>query len=181
MSGPQPIKLTFLGIHLVCRIEFDIRLIICPLFAETVNTTVDGIECQIEFYIRLNLFLPAATKLGHGNVLTGVCDSVNRVGSTSVHAGIPPPPLQEQTHPNPRTRHPLPLEQTPAANTPPQEQTPSWSRHHPPGTRHPPGNRPPPGADTPQGRHPGTRSPGKQTLGYGQRAAGTHPTGMHSC
>ena len=59
----------------MCRIDFDIRLIICPLFAETVNTTVDGIECQIEFYIRLNLLLPAATKLGQANVFTGVCDS----------------------------------------------------------------------------------------------------------
>ena len=30
----------------------------------------------------------------------------------------------------------------------------------------------PPGADTP---------PQEQTPAYGQRAAGTHPTGMHSC
>ena len=48
----------------------------------------------------------------------------------------------------------------------------------------------PPGTDTPQeqtspeeqmpptgSRHP----PGRQTAAYGQRAAGTHPTGMHSC
>ena len=40
-------------------------------------------------------------------------------------------------------------------------------------TRHPPLEQtPPPGADTP---------PGKQTPAYGQRAAATHPTGMHSC
>ena len=39
--------------------------------------------------------------------------------------------------------------------------------------RHPPGTR-----QTPPG--PG-RPPGKQTAAYGLRAAGTHPTGMHSC
>ena len=52
----------------------------------------------------------------------------------------------------------------------------------------------PPGADTPQDQiPPRSRSPleqtpsqdqtplGKQTPAYGQRAAGTHPTGMHSC
>ena len=41
----------------------------------------------------------------------------------------------------------------------------------------------PPGPDPP-GPDPllGSRHPlGKQTPGYGQRAAGTHPTGMHSC
>ena len=57
----------------------------------------------------------------------------------------------------------------------------------PPGSRHPP----PPGADTspdqtphPRGnRHPPRPDPHprKQTPAYGQRMAGTHPTGMHSC
>ena len=45
------------------------------------------------------LFLPHATKLGQGNVFTGVCDSVHGRGvwgSASVDAGIPPP----------RSRHP---------------------------------------------------------------------------
>ena len=42
----------------------------------------------------------------------------------------------------------------------------------PPGSRHPP-RADPPGADTPP--------PQEQTAAYGQRAAGTHPTGMHSC
>ena len=39
-------------------------------------------------------------------------------------------------------------------------------------------------ADPPgPGRPPGTwqTPPGKQTPAYGLRAAGTHPTGMHSC
>ena len=44
----------------------------------------------------------------------------------------------------------------------------------------------PPGADPPPSRHipPPSRQitpPGKQTPAYGLRAAGTHPTGMHSC
>ena len=36
---------------------------------------------------------------------------------------------------------------------------------------------PPDGESPPAGEHP----PGKQTPAYGLRAAGTHPTGMHSC
>ena len=35
----------------------------------------------------------------------------------------------------------------------------------------------PPGRENPPGADP----PGKHTPAYGQRAAGTHPTGMHSC
>ena len=51
----------------------------------------------------------------------------------------------------------------------------------------PPGQTsPPPGADTPprvRHTHPRTKytPPRKQTPTYGQRGAGTHPTGMHSC
>ena len=80
------------------------------------------------------MFLPAATKLGQGNVFTGVCDSVNREG------GLPqcmlgyhspweqtPPPGSRHTH-TPRTRLP-PWEQT----HPLRDQTPlgadtPWSR-----------------------------------------------------
>ena len=52
----------------------------------------------------------------------------------------------------------------------------------PPRSRHPPGTdtpreQTPPRADTPPGPNP----PGKQSPAYGLRAAGTHPTGMHSC
>ena len=79
----------------------------------------------------------------------------------------------------------------PRAGTSPPEQTPPWTKHPPradtspsrhprsrhppeqtPQSRHPPREQTPPGADTP---------PGKQTPAYGLRAAGTHPTGMHSC
>ena len=88
----------------------------------------------------------------------------------------------------PSSRHP------PAADPP--EQTPPRSGHppradtlleadtplsrHPPGAETPPEQTPnPPQEQTPpsQSRHP----PGKQTPAYGQCAAGTHPTGMHSC
>ena len=45
---------------------------------------------------------------------------------------------------------------------------------------------PPDQADTPPDQadttpRPGRSPPGKQTPAYGLRAAGTHPTGMHSC
>ena len=67
---------------------------------------------------QLKRFLPAATKLGQGNVFTGVCDSV--------HGGCLPQCML--------------------------------------------------------GYHPPEQNPTrKQTPAYGQRAAGTHPTGMHSC
>ena len=49
--------------------------------------------------------------------------------------------------------------------------TPQWEQTHTPL------KQTPRGADTP----PGSRPPWKQTPAYGQRAAGTHPTGMHSC
>ena len=85
--------------------------------------------------------LPAATKLGQGNIFTSVCLSTGGV-SASVHTGIYTP--QEQT----------PLEQTPQEQTS-QEQTPPGSKH-PPGSRHPrqqtpPGSRHPPGGDIPTG------------------------------
>ena len=67
-----------------------------------------------------------------------------------------------------------------------QRTPPEPGRHHPPGPRrtppsreNPPGPRrtPPDQADPPQQGDP----PGKKTATYGQWAAGTHPTGMHSC
>ena len=86
--------------------------------------------------------LPAAKKLGQGNVFTGVCHSVNGGGSASVHAGI-------STH----TPHLGP--DTPRDQTPPRSRTPVAD--------------PPPRVHTPPGPDPP------------QPAAGTHPTGMHSC
>ena len=79
-----------------------------------------------------------------------------------------------------------------AGRTPPEQQPPR-SRHPPgadppgadppPGSRHP-WSRHPPGADTPPEQTPPldqTPPPRKHIPAYGQRAAGTHPTGMHSC
>ena len=109
--------------------------------------------------------------------------------SASVHAGIHPPRVDtplEQTPPGsrhppgadtpPGSRHPLgadPPQQTPpGSQTPPGADTP-WEQTHTPR------EQTPPTADTPQSRHlpPGAEHAGR----YGQRAGGTHPTGMQSC
>ena len=109
------------------------------------------------------VLLPAATKLGQGNVFTGVCVSV--------------PP--GQTPPSPKSRHPLgadpqgrhPQEQTPpGADTPrgrhPQDQTHTPRTRHPqdqthtPGQTHPPPDQTPPRPNTfPEQTSPGTRHP----------------------
>ena len=76
----------------------------------------------------------------------------------SVHSGGGVP---DQVHP-PRPGTPLPpgTRYTPP---PPGPGSPPWDQVHP----SPPG--------------PGTPPPRLQTPEYGQRSAGTHPTGMHSC
>ena len=126
--------------------------------------------------VSTQLLLPAATKLGQGNIFTGVCLSTGG-GSASVHAGIyplGPDTPQEQTPPlgadTPWTRPPL--EQTPL------EQTPSPPLRDPPGADIPQEQTPPPGNPPGPDNAP---PPRKQTPAYGQRVAGTNPTGMHSC
>ena len=87
--------------------------------------------------------------------------------SASVHAGIPT----------------LPDWTPPRADTPPREQTPSLGADTPQ-SRNPPGADSPPGADTPGVDTPPPEAdtlPRKQTPAYGQWAAGTNPTWMHSC
>ena len=122
----------------------------------------------------LALLLQAATKLGQGNVFTGVCDSVHRGGvclsacwDTTPLEQTPP---QEQTPPradtSPEQTH------TPWEQAPPEQKSP-LPKQTPPQSRHPPA----PWEQTPSPPPP----PGKQTTAYGKRAAGTHPTGMHSC
>ena len=106
------------------------------------------------------------TKLGQGNVFTGVCDSVHRGVCASVHAGMPAPPDQADT---PQTRQTPPGQ----ADTPLDQRPTPQTRQIPPDQADPPGIGSPPGPET----HP----PEKQTPAYGQWAAGTHPTGMHSC
>ena len=116
--------------------------------------------------------LPAATKLGQGNVFTDICDSVHRGGLPQCMLGYHPPDQ------NPRDQPPRPG--TPREQTPPQEQTPRDQAPGTPPDQAPLGadSRPPLGADNlPLGADP----PRKQTLAYGQWAAGTHPTGMDSC
>ena len=102
-------------------------------------------------------FLPAATKLGQGNIFTLVCDSVNGGGTWFGPGGVPGlvwggylvwsggeyladlPPGADTPPPGP--------------DTPPQEQTP-----------HPPGPDTPPGPDLPGTRHPPrSRPPGPDT------------------
>ena len=87
------------------------------------------------------------------------------------------PPGTRQTPPRPG-RHP------PGPGRPPRTRQipPGSGRHPPPRTR----QTPPEQADTPPDQadpSPRTRQtpPGKQTAAYGLRAAGTHPTVMHSC
>ena len=111
------------------------------------------------------------------------CVSVHRGGggrvSASVHAGMPDPP-PDQTGPPGSGRHP------------PDQADPPGSARHPPDQADPPGparpprqGRPPRTSQTPPGQadYPPDKAdpPGKQTPAYSLRAAGTHPTGMHSC
>ena len=92
-------------------------------------------------------FLPAATKLGQGNVFTGVCDSVNRGVCLSACWDTPP----EQTPPQSR----------PPQSRPPQSRLP-WDQT--PQSRHPPGADPPPRAHSPLGPDtpPGADPPGSR-------------------
>ena len=146
---------------------------------------------------------------GQGNVFIGVCHSVNGGGEYLTRyppgpgrytprdqAGTPPwdqagtPPWDQAGTPGrytpPGTRQVHPPDQ---AGTPPQTRQvhPPWDQAGtPPRTRQvtPPG----PGRYTPQDQagtplrtrqvHPPQK---QQTPEYGQRSAGMHPTGMHSC
>ena len=94
------------------------------------------------------------------------------------------PPGSDQTpgRPSPLDQADPPQDQTPPPpprpGRPPQIRHTPRIRHHHPWIRH--HHPPPPRPDTLPPRS-GTTSPGKQTPAYGLRAAGTHPTGMHSC
>ena len=90
----------------------------------------------------------------------------------------------EQTPPG--SRHPPDQADTPQTRQTPPQSRPPWTRQTPPGSRPPRLGRHPPTRQTPprpdRHPHPPTHHPppGKQTPAYGLRAAGTHPTGMHS-
>ena len=99
---------------------------------------------------------------GQGYIFTPVCHSFCSQGGCG-HLTSRPPQTRPPLGPD------LPRDQTSPGTRPP------WTR--PPWDQTSPGTRPP-GPDPPdQTRHP----PEKQTLEYGRRSAGTHPTGMHSC
>ena len=84
--------------------------------------------------------------------------------SHSVYRGCLPPPLGR-----------------PPGQTPPTGQTapgrPPWAAPLPSACwdTHPPGHTPPCPV------HAGIHPPAQCMLGYGQKAGGTHPTGMHTC
>ena len=109
--------------------------------------------------IQLHLYRPQRS-CGQGYVFTRVCDSVHKGGGSPGREN--PPPRQGRTPPPHRTR------ETPRAGRTPLDQETPPGRENPPPTR----QNPPPGPGRPSG---------KQTPEYGLRAAGTHPTGMHSC
>ena len=139
--------------------------------------------------------LPAATKLGQGNIFTSVCQEFCPRGEgvcLSACWDTPPPrrhppdqtspvPDTPQTwHPWVKSRHVSGKEDLNVAKCNKIQGITSWRKT-------------PIGPDTPRTRHtPQTRTPWEQTpLGaetspektvpHGLRAAGTHPTGMHSC
>ena len=118
-----------------------------------------------------------------------------RWGSVSVHAGIPPPaketppakeiPLLRRPPRRPPCQGDPPTKETPHQGDPPCQGDPS-AKEPPcqgaPCQGDPPPRRPLPRRPPLQRRPPAKETPsGKQTPAYGQRAAGTHPTGMHSC
>ena len=91
------------------------------------RTLVQGIK-QFSGLTKFPDFLPAATKLGQGNVFTGVCDSVNGGGCASVGYHPPrgrppkenPPKKQTPTRQSPLRRIPPPQEaDPPRRRTPP--------------------------------------------------------------
>ena len=81
------------------------------------------------------VFLPAATKLGQGNVFTGVCDSVHRGGEGVCLSACWDATPREQT---PQEQTPLPISPPPTGSRhlpwsrPPWEEIPPRSRHPPP-------------------------------------------------
>ena len=94
------------------------------------------------------MILPAATKLGQGNVFTGVCDSVHRGGEGVCLSACwdARPPWSRPTPPD--RAHP-PRPDTPRTRHPPSRHTPR-TRHTPPDQAHTPGpGTPPPGANNP--------------------------------
>ena len=125
--------------------------------------------------------LPPATQLGQGYVFTGVCDSVHRGGvPDQVHPPGPCAPPRPGTPPD--QVHPLGPGEPPSLQTryTPRPGTPPRTRYTPPdqpGTHQTRYTPPGPGTPPDQVHPPSAEHAGR----YGQRAGGTHPTGMQSC
>ena len=96
-----------------------------PFWSDSIvlnENTIVSVIAALLLTLSVPQFLPAATKLGQGNMFTSVCQEFCPQGGR-VSAGIHPP-----------SRHP------PPEQTPPQEQTPRADT--------PPGSRPPPPRET---------------------------------
>ena len=120
------------------------------------------------------MFLQASVILSTGGVCLSACWDTTPPDRTKPSWARPLPRAD-----TPSTRHPPPgPDQTLRDQTTPPEQTPPWDWTRPPWARpHPLPDQIPPEQTLPPDQTP----PGRQTSGYGQWAAGTHPTGMHSC
>ena len=123
-------------------------------------------------------------KLGQGNIFRSVCQEFCPRGGYLVwsrgrgvylvwsQGGVPGRPPPDQVHPPSDQVQPPPPDQV---HTPPDQVHPPWTRYTPTDQVHPP---PRPGTPPPTRYTPPDQV---QPPRYGQRAAGTHPTGMHSC
>ena len=110
-------------------------------------------SAPIEIHRHSKIYYRPKRSFGQGNIFTPVCHSFCSQGGEYL-TRHPPPQPGRYTPPGPDP----PRDQTPQDQTPPKQTPPEQT---------------PPEADTPpRSRHP---------PGYGQRSAGTHPTGMHSC
>ena len=76
------------------------------------------VSCAGPMSLLVLTLLPAATKLGQGNVFTAVCDSVNRgEADTSPRSRHPP----EEADTPPKGRHPPKKQTTPKKQAPPRD------------------------------------------------------------
>ena len=112
---------------------------------------------------------------GQGHVFTGVCLSTGGWGGCLPQCMLGYHSPRDQADPPGPDRHPPGPGRNPPDQADPLDQEDPRTRQTPLG----PGRHPPQTRQTP----PWTRqTPArKQTAAYGLRAAGTHPTGMHSC
>ena len=99
----------------------------------------------------ITILLPAATKLGQGNIFTSVCQEFCPQGGGCLPQcmlGYPPPPRSRQHPPELTPSRP---DKPPRADTPPPDQTPPWADTPPEQT--------PPGPDTPCSSRPPRHTP----------------------